>query len=130
MNDLYQTQNQTPLWTTANRAIAAALLGFWFAAAYYIGAGQLLQNVQASVFAPIALTAFVPVALFLSAYLLLPRFRAFVLAQDMRTLTMLQHVLAIAPRRSQTNRQSHAGALRGSPFFATNRAYAHNIWRT
>jgi hypothetical protein len=67
------------------------LLLVWFAAAYAIGTGHLLANDQNSLFAPIAITAFIPVALFLAAYVLSARFRGFVLSQDIRTLTMMQH---------------------------------------
>lgn len=84
------THRQTPVWSGAHKAGLAGLLILWFAAAYLIGAGQLLTNDQQSLFAPIAVTAFIPVALFLAAYASSARFRRFVLAQDMRTLTMMQ----------------------------------------
>ena len=77
-----------------NLAVAAgfaALLVAWFAAAYVIGTEQLLINEDGALFAPIALSATIPVAVFLAFYALSTRFRGFVLLQDIRTLTMLQH---------------------------------------
>lgn len=55
-----------------------------------IGSGHLLTNNSGQPFPPIAITAVVPVVGFLAAYNLLPRFRDFVLRQDIRTLTMMQ----------------------------------------
>ncbi len=81
----------TPIWSGAAKAGVAALLLAQFAAAYVIGTEQLLTNGQSSMFAPIAITAVLPVVLFLSAYSLSRRFRGFVLSQDLRRLTMLQH---------------------------------------
>ena len=81
----------TPAWSGAAKAGVAALLLAQFAAAYVIGAGQLLTNGQSSLFAPIAITAVIPVVLFVLAYALSRRFRDFVLSQDLRRLTMLQH---------------------------------------
>ncbi len=80
--------------TESNRAVWAGLTGLlliWFAAAYVIGAEGLLANEAGAFFAPIALTATLPVAAFLAVYALSFRFRGFILAQDIRTLTMLQH---------------------------------------
>ncbi len=80
--------------TESNRAVWAGLTGLlltWFAAAYVIGAERLLQNEAGAFFAPIALTATIPVAAFLAVYALSSRFRGFILAQDIRALTMLQH---------------------------------------
>jgi len=85
------TQLPTPVWRGAHKAGLAILLLVQFAAAYVIGTGHLLTNDQSGVFAPIAITAFIPVALFLATYALSTRFRRFVLAQDLRTLTMMQH---------------------------------------
>jgi hypothetical protein len=51
----------------------------------------LAANEQLALFAPIALTATIPVAAFLAIYALSDRFRSFVLSQDIRRLTMLQH---------------------------------------
>lgn len=69
----------------------SALLLAWFAAAYVIGAEGLLVNEDGAVFAPIVVTAVIPVAAFLALYALSARVRDFVLSQDIRTLTMLQH---------------------------------------
>ena len=69
----------------------AGLLLAWFAAAYVIGAERLLANEGAALLAPIAITATIPVAAFLAFYALSSRLRGFVLSQDIRTLTMLQH---------------------------------------
>ena len=56
-----------------------------------IGTGHILTNDGASLMAPIAVTAFVPVAAFIGLYAGSAAFRRFVLAQDIETLTMLQH---------------------------------------
>ncbi len=80
--------------TEPNRAVWAGLTGLllaWFAAAYVIGAERLLANEAGAFMAPIALTATIPVAAFLAIYALSSGFRGFILAQDIRTLTMLQH---------------------------------------
>ncbi len=84
------THHQTPLWGSRNKAILAGLLLVQFAAAYVIGTEHFLTNDLQSLFPPIGLTAFAPVALFLTAYALSARFRGFVLAQDIRKLTMMQ----------------------------------------
>ena len=63
---------------------------FWFVAAYLIGSGHWLSNESGDLLAPIAITAVIPVLLFLLAYALSFSFRQFVLAQDLRLLTMLQ----------------------------------------
>ena len=49
-----------------------------------------MTNSAGMLLPPIAITAVIPVVGFLAAYNLIPRVRAFVLAQDIRTLTMLQ----------------------------------------
>jgi len=85
------THVPTPVWTTARKAGLAGLLSLQFAVAYIIGTKGLLTNDQSSLFAPIAVSVITPVALFLSAYAVSTRFRAFVLSQDLRLLTMLQH---------------------------------------
>ena len=86
------TIQSTPVrWSRAQKAALAAALAVQFAVAYTVGTGHLLTNDAQGFFAPIAVTVAAPVALFLAAYALLPRFRAFVLAQDIRRLTMLQH---------------------------------------
>jgi hypothetical protein len=56
-----------------------------------IGTELTLTNDQASLFAPIALTATVPVTSFLIMSGWWAPFRNFVLPQDVATLTMLQH---------------------------------------
>ena len=81
----------TPLWTPRRKVILAALLAMQLAAAYYVGTGHLLTNEARSLLPPIGVTVTVPVVLFLAAYALSQRFRTFVLAQDIRRLTMLQH---------------------------------------
>lgn len=83
--------HQSPIWSVPQKAGLAGLLALQFVVAYVIGTEHLLTNDQSSPMAPIAITAFVPVALFLSAYALSNRFRGFVLSQDLRTLTMMQH---------------------------------------
>ena len=83
-------QGQAPLWSPALKAGLAALLLLWFAAAAVIGTEQLLVNRDGGFLPPIAITAVLPVALFLALYGLSARFRGFVLAQDLRTLTLLQ----------------------------------------
>jgi hypothetical protein len=85
------THRQTSVWSTAHKAGLAGLLLVQFAAAYVIGTGHLLTNDQHSPIMPIAITAFIPVLLFVAAYALSARFRRLVLAQDMRTLTNMQH---------------------------------------
>ncbi len=78
-------------WSGPQRAWLTGILLAWFAAAYVIGAERWAANEQLALFAPIALTAVVPVAAFLAIYALSDRFRSFVLSQDIRRLTMLQH---------------------------------------
>ncbi len=85
------TQSPTPLWTTRRKTVLAALLTVQFAVAYFVGTGHLLTNDSGSLLPPIGITVTLPVALFLAAYMMSARFRAFVLAQDLRRLTMLQH---------------------------------------
>jgi len=80
----------TLVWTTSRKLAGLVILVIWFAAAYVIGTEQLLVNVSASPLAPIALTAVIPVALFIGLYAAIPQFRQFVLAQDIETLTLLQ----------------------------------------
>ena len=75
------------LWTGPRLIALAGLLAVQFALATAIGTGHWLANDAQSFFAPIALTAVIPVTVFLAAYTVLPRFREFVLAQDLRLLT-------------------------------------------
>ncbi len=84
-------QTQTPLWTSRRRAIFVALALIQLAVAYIVGTGHLLSNEGQSLLPPIGVTVTVPVVLFLVSYALSARFRSFVLAQDIRRLTMLQH---------------------------------------
>jgi len=84
------TEQDNPLWTGRRIAVLALLLAAQGIAAYAIGTGQWLTNDGQGPLAPIALTAVVPVVLFLAAYALSEQFRGFVLAQDFRLLTMIQ----------------------------------------
>ena len=81
--------DQAPLWSASTKAGLAGLMLVWLAGAYIIGSEHWLTNDAQTPIMPIAITAVIPVALFFAAYGLLPRFRAFVLAQNIRTLTML-----------------------------------------
>jgi hypothetical protein len=81
----------TEVWTTGKQVALLMLLVVWFAAAAIIGELALLTNANGSLLAPIAITAVIPVAVFLGLYSASSRFRSFVLAQDVETLTMLQH---------------------------------------
>ena len=84
------TPTQNSPWTIKAIVVTTGLLFIQFTAAYVIGSGHLLTNGAGMPFPPIAITAVIPVVGFLAAYNLIPTFRAFVLAQDIRTLTMLQ----------------------------------------
>ncbi len=84
------TQIQTSPWTTSHKAALAGLLLVQFAAAYVIGNGHWLTNDALYAIPPIAVTAVIPVALFVAACAFSERFRSFVYAQDIRTLTMVQ----------------------------------------
>ena len=84
-------ETQTPIWRTPHKVALAALLTGQFAIAYAAGTGHWLTNESQSFFAPVALAVAIPVALFFAAYVGSTRFRDFVLAQDLRTLTQLQH---------------------------------------
>ena len=68
------TSDQETLWTAKKKAWFAGLMLAWFAGAYVIGTEQFLTNDGHSVFAPIAISAFLPVALFFAAYGLVPGF--------------------------------------------------------
>ncbi|MDH3665843.1 MAG: hypothetical protein OEN23_02835 [Paracoccaceae bacterium] len=85
------TLSDTPLWTPKRIVILALILGAWFAVAALIGVGGLFTNPSGGFMAPIAVTAAVPVAVFMAAYWLSGSFRRFVLAQDIEALTTLQH---------------------------------------
>ena len=83
------TSHQAPLWSAPKITGLAGLMLVWFVGAYVIGSGHWLTNDSGLPIPPIAITVFIPVALFFAAYGLSRRFRDFVLAQDIRTLTML-----------------------------------------
>ena len=85
------TQDQTPVWGQTQKVILGALLLVQFVFAYALGTGHWLTNDGQSIIPPIAYTAFAPVALFIAVYALSTQFRRFVLAQDIRILTMMQH---------------------------------------
>lgn len=80
----------TPVWRGPYKVALAGLLAIQFVAATIIGTGELLANDQHSIVPPVAITVAIPVALFLLAYVASERFRGFVLAQDLRLLTMMQ----------------------------------------
>jgi hypothetical protein len=78
-------------WCGSPKFTATAIIAVLAAAAYYVGSTGLITVDASQPFRPIAFTVIVPVALFFTAYGLSSRLRNFVLAQDLRTLTMLQH---------------------------------------
>lgn len=80
-----------PTWSKSARIVTAALIAALAGAAYYIGSTGLVAVDASQPFRPIAFTVIVPVTLFFAAYGLSSRLRNFVLAQDLRLLTMLQH---------------------------------------
>lgn len=79
-----------PTWTFKAKAVIAGVLTLWAGLAYLIGSTGALYTDSTTMIRPIALSAIVPVALFFAAYAASTRFRAFVLAQDLATLTTLQ----------------------------------------
>ncbi|MDH3701140.1 MAG: hypothetical protein OEU46_07490 [Alphaproteobacteria bacterium] len=83
--------SQTTEWTPSRKVALGGILLIWFAATYATGSSHLLTNDQQSLIGPIGATVVLPVALFLGFYALSTGFRRFVLSQDIRTLTMLQH---------------------------------------
>ena len=83
------TSRQAP-WTPAAKRTAAALLIAWAGIAYLTGLTGVAAAPADALFRPIGLAVLIPVALFAIAYRALPQFRGFVLAQDLRGLTMLQ----------------------------------------
>ena len=83
------TSHQAPLWSATTKTGLAGLMLAWFAGAYVIGSGHWLTNDAGLPIPPKAVTAVIPVVLFFAAYGLSRRFRDFVLAQDIRTLTMI-----------------------------------------
>ena len=78
-------------WSKSTKIVTAALIAVLAVAAYYVGSTGLFAVDPSLQFRPIGLAVIVPVALFFTAYALSNRLRNFVLAQDLRTLTMLQH---------------------------------------
>ena len=80
----------TKVWTTGRQVALLVLLIVWFAVAVVVGDRALLTNANGSLVPPIAITAMVPVAVFLGLYASSSRFRRFVLAQDIEILNMLQ----------------------------------------
>ena len=87
MTEIHDTNE----WSLSAKAVAAALLAVWAGLAYLVGITELVAVPATQGFRPIALTAVVPVAVFLAAYGLSARFRGFVLSQDIAALTGLQH---------------------------------------
>ena len=83
------SQTETNVWTRSWTAAVGAVLFVFLAAAIVIGNGGYLTNPAASLIVPIGVTAVVPVALFLATFAASARFRGFVLAQDLRILTMM-----------------------------------------
>ncbi|MEM8916916.1 MAG: hypothetical protein AAGC83_13835, partial [Pseudomonadota bacterium] len=80
----------SPVWTPKRQIIGLAILAIWLAIASLIGITGWLAVDPTDIFPPIALTAIVPVVVFLGLYTFVPGFKAFVLAQDPVTLTLLQ----------------------------------------
>ncbi len=76
-------------WSPTTKRIALAILLVWAGLAYLIGRSGILVPAAPQVFQPVALTVIIPVLIFAAAYLALPAFRRFVLAQDLRWLTAL-----------------------------------------
>lgn len=83
------TEEQRYEWSGLQKVTLAGLVAALFGTAYAVGTGHWLTNDNQTFLAPIAITATAPVALFLAAYGLSARFRQFVLAQDLRLLTVI-----------------------------------------
>ena len=77
-------------WSTTAKRIALTTLLVWAGLAYLIGRSGILAPAAPQVFQPVVLTVIVPLLIFAAAYLGVPGFRRFVLAQDIRWLTTLQ----------------------------------------
>ena len=77
-------------WSRVSVIRGLALLLLWFATVYYLGREQLFASQPGQALRPVLLTIALPVALFLGAYFSVPKFKHFVLAQDLRVLTILQ----------------------------------------
>ncbi len=84
------TPDSQTIWTTRAKYLTAGLLAAWAGLAYLIGSTGALYTDAPTPFRPIALSAIVPVTIFFMAYAMSERFRTFVLAQDLKTLTTLQ----------------------------------------
>jgi hypothetical protein len=84
-------QHTTTTWSKSTKIITTVLIAVLAVAAYYVGATGLFAVDPSLQSRPIGLAVIVPVTLFFTAYALSSRLRNFVLAQDLRTLTMLQH---------------------------------------
>ena len=78
-------------WHTSTKIVIAVGLAVWFAVAWALGTSGVMTADASQPFRPILLSILVPVAVFLAAYFWSGRFRTFVLSQDIRVLTMLQH---------------------------------------
>ena len=78
-------------WSATTKVVAAAVLAVWAGAAYLAGTTGILTAPADEVFRPVVLSAVIPVAIFFTIYALSGRFRGFVLAHDIRSLTILQH---------------------------------------
>ena len=83
-------QKEPYVWSIPQKAGLIVGLLIWLGAAYFIGINQVVATQELTPFRPIALTALIPVGLFLMAYVASERFKAFVLAQDLRLLTAFQ----------------------------------------
>ncbi len=81
--------NSSPGWRTAS--IIGFGLAAWFALSAYAGVNGVFAAGPGSVFRPVVLPMAGPVAIFLAAYFVSQRFRAYVLTRDLRVLTSLQH---------------------------------------
>ena len=78
-------------WHKSTKAMIAIGLAAWFAVAWALGISGVMTANASQPFRPILLSILVPLAAFLVAYFRSERFRSFVLSQDIRVLTMLQH---------------------------------------
>ena len=78
-------------WSFRTRIMVAAILAIWAGAAYLAGSTGLLTAPTSEAFRPVVLSAVIPVAIFFTIYAFSTRFRSFVLAHDIHSLTILQH---------------------------------------
>ena len=84
------TRQKPAVWTTGHKVAFASFLVIQVSVAYMIGVNHWLPNDAQSLIPPIGITAVIPVAAFVFSYWLMPSFRSFVLAQDIRLLTAVQ----------------------------------------